>query len=106
MSFLNIVAQTVQRKNCATGDTAKECITNFPKVDAGEEQLRTGLNVLFAIIGAIAVVMIILAAITLANSEGNPEKISGAKRTIIFAAIGLVISLSAQALVFVLLGRL
>ncbi len=91
-----------QRQNC----DGANCSSILPEVNAGRGQLENGLSIIFAVFAAVAVVVIVIAAINFATAEGNPENISKAKKTIIYALIGLVISLSAEALVLMVAGRL
>jgi heme/copper-type cytochrome/quinol oxidase subunit 2 len=74
-----------------------------PTTDAG--RLQTILNLVFGIIGAIALLVITLAGFKYVLSHGDPNLISQAKETIIYALIGLVISVAAIAIVnFVVVG--
>jgi len=57
------------------------------------------LNTLTFIVGAIAVLMIIIGAIRYATSGGEQAQISGAKNTIIYAVVALVIAVMANAIV-------
>jgi hypothetical protein len=56
-------------------------------------------NVIIYILGAIAVVMIIVGGIRYATSGGDQNSVSGAKNTILYAVIGLVVALMAYAIV-------
>ena len=94
-----------QRRNCDSGDNSQGCVNVLPQVSAAEDQVQRGLVVVFAILAALAILVIVLSAINLAASEGNPEKISKSKRSIIYALIGLVIALLAEAIVLAVLGR-
>ena len=68
-------------------------ITNSPS---------TIINTLFAIFGAIAVLIVVYAGIQLIISNGNSEKVATARRSIIAAIAGLiVISLSWVIVTFV-----
>lgn len=64
------------------------------------------LSAVFAIIGVIAVVMIVLGGISYATSQGDPSKVKKGKDTILYGIIGLVISLLAFAIVNFVLGSL
>ena len=64
------------------------------------------LSAVFAIIGVIAVVMIVLGGISYATSQGDPSKVKKGKDTILYGIIGLVISLLAFASVNFVLGSL
>lgn len=102
MLVRTLLAQ-VQKPNNCEGD---KCLSNLPSVSANESQLSDILAVVFGVFAAVAVIVIIIAAINFAGSEGNPENISRAKRTIIYALIGLVIALSAEIIVMTVLGKL
>lgn len=101
-----ILAQQDKFNNCEPSDTSKGCLSVLPEVNANENQIQNGLGILFGIFAAVAVIVIIIAAINFATSEGNSETISKAKKTIIYAMIGLVIALSAEAIIWMVLGRL
>ena len=63
------------------------------------------INAVIGGIGIIAVLMIVIGGINYATSSGDPSKAKKAKDTILYSAIGLMIVLSAFALVnFVLAG--
>ncbi len=93
-------------KNCPPESSDTNCLTVLPQVAGNADQIRNILSVVFAVAAALAVVIIIIAAINFAASEGNPDKIAQSRKTIIYALIGLVIALSAEAMVLTLIGRL
>jgi hypothetical protein len=95
-----------QPNNCSESQRGGgNCLSVLPEVGANSGQAEKGLAVLFGVVAAMAVVVIIIAAINFANSEGNPENIAKAKKTIIYALVGLIIALSAEAIVLTLIGR-
>ncbi len=53
------------------------------------------LNVVYGVIGIVAVVMIILGGVNYATSQGDPGKVKKGKDTILYGVIGLVIVLIA-----------
>lgn len=57
---------------------------------------------LIAIAVPITIVMVVVGAYQFMTSGGNPEKVSGAKKTIMYAVIGFAIILLAQVFVYVL----
>lgn len=100
---MNLLAQATDKpENCS----GSNCLVNLPEVAGTQDQIRNGLAIIFGTFAAVAVIVIIVAAINFANSEGDSEKISRAKKTIIFALIGLVISLSAEIIVLTIINRL
>lgn len=69
------------------------------------DRLATILQIVFAFAGAAALIIIIIAAIRMVLSMGNPEGFSRARNTIIYAVIGLVICISAYSLVTFVVNR-
>lgn len=57
------------------------------------------INVLLFIIGAAAVIMIIIGGIRYVVSGGDQGAVTGAKNTILYAVVGLVIAIMAYAIV-------
>lgn len=70
---------------------------------AGSGNLRVGIkdviNTLLFILGAIAVIMIVIGGIRYTLSNGDASSIKSAKDTILYAVIGLVVALLAYAIV-------
>ena len=67
--------------------------------------LKTIINVFSIIVGFIAVVMIIYGGVKYITSGGDSNNISGAKNTIVYAIIGLVIVALAQVIVHFVLSQ-
>lgn len=61
--------------------------------------IRTVVNVLLFLLGAIAVIMIIIGGIRYATSNGDSSATKAAKDTILYACIGLAVALLAYAIV-------
>jgi hypothetical protein len=64
-----------------------------------EEGIKTIVNVLLFILGAIAVIMIIIGGIRYTTSNGDANATKGAKDTILYAVIGLIVAILAYAIV-------
>ena len=56
-------------------------------------------NLLLFVIGAIAVIMIIIGGIRYVSANGDQGQVTEAKNTILYAIIGLVVAISAYAIV-------
>ncbi len=67
--------------------------------------ISKALNVLSIVVGAIAVVMIIIGGFRYVTSGGKEEGVKGAKNSILYALIGLVIVALAQIIVRFVLNR-
>ena len=73
--------------------------TGLPTVSASSGELQTVLQVFFAILGAVSVLFVIIGGLRYTISGGKPQDMQRAKDTIIYAIIGLVVALSAEAIV-------
>ena len=89
-------------KNC---DDPTQCATTLPQVAADENLIQKILAFTFGLIGAIALLVIVLSAINFVTGGGDPEKISRARKSIIFALVGLVICISAETVVLTVLDK-
>lgn len=63
-------------------------------------------NTLLFIIGALSVVMIIIGGLRYVISGGNSASITGAKNTILYALVGLIVAFLAYAIINFILGSL
>lgn len=64
-----------------------------------ESSIKNILSVVFAVIGVIAVIMIVIGGIHYMTSQGDTQKLQKAKNTILYGIIGMVIALLAFAIV-------
>ena len=69
-----------------------------------ESQLQSVVGFFFIIAGMIAVIMIIIGAYWYILSAGDPQKVKKAKDTILYAVVGLIISISAWAIIEFIIG--
>ncbi len=67
--------------------------------------IRTILNVLTAVIGIVAVIMIIVGGFHYVTSGGSQEKVKKAKDTLLYAIIGIIIAALAQIIVKFVLDK-
>ncbi len=68
--------------------------------------IHTIVNLLSAIVGIVAVIMIIVGGLRYITSGGNDTSVTGAKNTILYAIIGLVVVALAQIIVRFTLSKL
>ena len=78
----------------------------LPTVNAGSNQLQAILSIAFATLAAVAVLFIVIAGLRMITAQGNPQEVSKAKSTIVYALAGLLVALLAEAFVAFVLGRL
>lgn len=65
---------------------------------------KTITNVLLFIIGAISVIMLIIGGIRYTVSAGDSSAVTGAKNTILYAVVGIVVAILAYAVVNFVIG--
>jgi Type IV secretion system pilin len=87
---------------CGNGAT---CPTGLPTVKATSQNLQNGLAALFAILGVLAVVMVVVGGFQLVMSQGDPQAAGRARMTVIYAVIGLAIAISAEGIIGFVLGK-
>jgi TRAP-type C4-dicarboxylate transport system permease small subunit len=63
------------------------------------------INILSVIVGVVAVIMIIIGGFRYITSGGSSDKVTGAKNTILYAIIGLIIVALAQVIVRFVLNK-
>lgn len=83
--------QTSGSQNCGSSSTIGSIIGSV-------------VTILSFALGGIAVIMIIISGIRFATSGGNSNSVSGAKKTLIYAVIGLAIAILAQVIVSWVVG--
>jgi cytochrome bd-type quinol oxidase subunit 2 len=67
--------------------------------------IKTIINIFSLIVGVISVVMIIIGGLKYITSNGDSGNVTGAKNTILYAVIGLVIVVFAQLIVKFVLNK-
>lgn len=71
----------------------------IPRAQANSDAFATALELAFGLLGAVAVIVIVVAGIRFILSRGNSDAVAKARNTIIYAAIGIVISMLSFAIV-------
>lgn len=87
---LNVDAVTSGTPACATGDDAGTKLNDI---------VRLVINIFSVVVAVVAVIMIIIGGLKYIMSGGDSGNITGAKNTILYAIIGLVIVALAQFIV-------
>ena len=68
--------------------------------------IKNMLNTTFGVVGVIAVIMMIIGGFYYMTSQGSPERVQKGKNTILYGIVGLIIVLSAFAIVNFVLDSL
>lgn len=93
---------------CQNNPDATACTENS-QGQGGENPIsstvQSAVNLLSIAIGFAAVLVIIVAGITMTLSQGDSGKIKSSRDAIIYAAVGLVVAALARTIVFFIVGR-
>ena len=100
-----LVASDNVTVSCNDGKNIFNCDTGLIHVGAGNSEVQQILTIAFGIIAALAVLMIVISGFRLIVSQGTPQETSKARNTIIYALVGLIVSLSAEAIVSLVIGK-
>lgn len=93
--------------DCAQGNDQKgnaACLFGGTTGCTGDGIFKTITNVLLFLIGAISVIMLIIGGIRYVVSGGDSSAVTGAKNTILYAIVGIVVAILAYALVNFVIG--
>ncbi len=88
--------------NASPAGEIKQGVTDVGGGAEGDDigaDIQTIVNMLLYILGAIAVVMIVIGGIRYTTSNGEASQITSAKNTIMYSVVGLVIAILAYAIV-------
>ena len=82
-------------------------VTNpFPNVPANQDTVTNILNNVFLVVGSLAVLFIVIGGFRYIISGGDSQSTAKARNTIIYAAVGLAVTLAATAIVNLVLGKI
>jgi len=88
---------------CTTGAACGT--TDLPVVGASGASIASIFQLVFGVIGSLAVLIIVVAGLRFILANGDPQTVSQARNTIIYAAVGLAIAVSAEIIVTFVLGH-
>lgn len=85
----------------------EKCVTGQDTLIEGEDSVfRRITNTLIFLVGAIAVIMLIIGGIRYTVSGGDQNAVAGAKNTILYAIVGIIVSFLAFAIVNFILNSI
>lgn len=77
---------------------------SIPQQGLDNDQVQSAVGFFFIIAGIIAVIMIIIGGYWYVLSGGDPQRTKKAKDTILYAVVGLMISVSAWIIIEFIIG--
>lgn len=102
LNLLTIFGLSQGQANCGSG---QGCDTGLPTAQASSHQLTVALEVVFGIAAALAVLMIVIAGFRFVTAQGNSQETAKARATIVYAVIGLLVAITAEAIVAWVIGE-
>lgn len=103
---LVIFTAPVYAASCGDGTAAGEAMCGVSQIDNSGtssttiyDTVKTIINVLLFVVGIIAVIMIIWGGISYVLSSGAADKAKKARDTIVYSVVGLVVAITAYAIV-------
>lgn len=78
----------------------------FPEIESNQSSVETILSMVFGIVGALSFLFVVIGGFRYVISRGDPQSIAKAKHTIMYALIGLVVAITATAIVNFTVGRI
>lgn len=94
---------------CAGSDLSTEGSCNSGSQQEAEDAvngiIKTVINIFSLVVGVVSVIMIIIGGLKYITSGGESANVTGAKNTILYAIIGLVVVALAQIIVQFVLGK-
>jgi len=82
------------------------CDTGLPTVNATSGNLQSAIQIIIGVAGAIAVVMIVIGGLQFITAQGDPSGVAKARKTLVFALVGLIVAILAEAIVTFVISKL
>jgi cytochrome bd-type quinol oxidase subunit 2 len=109
VATVGVSAQNIQEGLCAGASLSAsgECNEAASEEAAStvDQLLTTVINIFSLVVGVVSVIMIIIGGLKYITSGGDSGNVTGAKNTILYAVIGLVVVALAQIIVRFVLAK-
>ena len=83
-----------------------KCSTRSANGPTVSTTIKTAINILLFVVGVAAVIVVVIAGFRIVNSNGDAQQVTKAKDAIIYALVGVVVAISAYAIVNFILSQL
>jgi tellurite resistance protein TehA-like permease len=77
----------------------------LPQSSASSSQIQTVLGIVFGIVGALALLFMVISGVRYMLSAGDPQKAARAREGIIYALVGLALAIFAETIVVFVVGK-
>lgn len=92
-------------QNVSSSAFCQDTGTTNPIVGSGGV-LTIVINIISAVAGFVAVIMIVISGFQMITSNGNPEKISDARNIIIYSSVGIVVIAIARLIILFITNKI
>lgn len=75
-------------------------LNGLPQTPATHSEVQVVLGIVIGILGALALLFVVIGGFRYIISDGDPQGTAKARGTILYALIGLLIAVAAEAIVF------
>lgn len=86
-------------EQCGAKESANSSVCQAQGTDDATSMIEIVVNTLIFLLGSVSVIMIVIGGIRYATSNGDSSSIKGAKDTILYAIVGLVVAILSFAIV-------
>lgn len=93
------ISGCLDQGTCLSTDDSGDCGDEGDAEERVNDIIKLVINIFSLIVGVISVIMIIIGGLKYITSGGDSGNVSGAKNTILYAVIGLVVVALAQVIV-------
>lgn len=90
----------------ACGTNSDTAVCRAQSTDNASSLVGSIISALMWVIGAVSVIMIVVAGIKYTTSNGDANKIQSAKNTLLYAVIGVAVAILGQAIVLFVVNRI
>lgn len=104
ISFSPKVSAAATQK-CGTGGTGIINANSLPQPCADQNTLNNIMNIVFVIVGAVAVLMVVIAGFRYIRAGSNETVAAESRRQLVHAVVGLIVVASAAVIVNFVLDR-
>jgi len=104
-SAINVFNQCTPVNPSDPNDPSNTSVCKAQGTDNATSMVTIVINTMLFILGSIAVIMIIIGGIRYTTSNGESAGIKGAKDTITYAVVGLVVAILAYSIVNFVIGK-
>lgn len=109
LSAVGLVSYIGDSLSCSSGSNCSASSSSAPitsSVSANTNTVEQFLQIALAILGAVALLYIVIGGFKYIISSGDPQKAANGRKNIIYASVGLIIAIAGEAVLTWILGQI